>query len=118
MIERLNYFGIAPLCNLKVTHGFFIGEFCFPLCVRCTSILFSVLLGIVLIRRFKIKESLRCYVISAIFILSCFIDGFLQYFLGIESNNLRRFIFGSLGGLGIAYIIYNFSNFLFGIIKK
>ena len=112
--DRISSFGDLPICNLVKERGFFIGEFCFPLCVRCGAIVFSILLSTIFIRLLKIKQNKKFSCFFAICLLPCLFDGVFQYCFGIESNNLRRFTTGILCGIGIGYI----SNFIYEFFSK
>ena len=110
--SRFAVFGSLPLCNLNEKRSFFVGSFCFPLCVRCTAIIFVFILTVVLKTIAK-----GCYKKTWIFlwitcIIPCLIDGVLQYFFKIESTNLKRFIFGGLCGYGIGSLLVFFIQFL------
>ena len=45
---RLKHFGKVPICNGKRERGIFIGDFCLPLCTRCTFMIISFLLFYIL----------------------------------------------------------------------
>lgn len=84
----------------------------FPLCARCTGMAVGYLLSILLV---IILGILDLWII-ALLILPMAIDGTGQLFNKWTSNNIRRFITGLPGGIGIIYIFYTigYQIFLFG----
>ncbi len=102
---RFHKFGDVPLCNGKASHGFFIGDFCFPLCTRCTSMMFFSFLFYILFIKKKIK--LPSVITTIIMCIPLVVDGTLQYFFGIESTNFRRLVTGFLWGYGMAGFLAN-----------
>ena len=111
--SRIGLIGEMPICNLNIERAFFIGNFCFPLCVRCSAIVLGVLLTVVLIQLFKIKLKGKFFVVWILLIAPCLIDGIMQYGFGVESTNLRRLITGLLSGVGIGNLINVLSQCLF-----
>ena len=96
LLDRIKWFGRAPICNCRPDRGIWLKGFCFPLCVRCTAIIGTFLL-------FKFGFHTRFPIIAcAILALPCAIDGVLQYFFAVESNAFRRVLTGFLFGIGIA----------------
>ena len=109
--------GKMPLCNLKVERGFYIGSFCFPLCVRCTAIIIGILVPVIINIFTRKKQKARILYLWFIFIIPCLIDGLLQYLFFIESTNIRRLIFGLLSGIGIGKILLFFKDYLYKLLK-
>ena len=118
ILKPLSLFGDVPLCNLNESRGIFIGDFCFPLCVRCTAIIVAFLLTVLILLFKKIHFKSKWILFWIIFIIPCIIDGVLQYFFYIESNNLRRLLTGSLCGLGLGNILVLMFNFLNEYVAK
>ena len=82
-------------CHQIESRSFKIKGWQFPICSRCTGILFGQILGVIMyILRFRIP-----IYISAIFLLIMFLDWFIQYKKIKESTNFRRFITGTLAGI-------------------
>ncbi len=98
-------FGKIPLCNLNEQHGFKIGNFCFPLCVRCSAIFFSVIIIFVLIKFFDKQFNIKQVLFISMLHVPCIVDGILQSFFGIESNVFRRSTTGILCGISFAVTI-------------
>ena len=115
--KTFDIFGKMPLCNLKVERGFYIGSFCFPLCVRCTAIIVGILIPVIANIFLCKKQKARLLYLWFMLIIPCLIDGVLQYFFYIESTNLRRFVLGLLSGLGIGKIILFLKEYLYKILK-
>ena len=83
-------------CHCRPDRSFFWRGRQFPICARCTGQLVGLLLGIPLfvVGRFPL------YVCAAL-LLPLIADGFLQLLTRYESTNPRRFITGTLFGLGL-----------------
>ena len=102
--NRIEAFGCLPICNLKADRGFFIGSFCFPLCVRCVFIIGAIILTFLIIKITKLRMRKRYVILWLICIIPCLIDGVMQYAFQIESTNFRRALTGALSGVGIGAI--------------
>lgn len=100
----LKYFGKVPLCNRMASRGFFIKGFCFPLCCRCSSIIFSIVIFYFIFINLKLDYIIAA-ILSIIFIIPTTVDYMLQFFWKKESNNFRRIITGILAGIGIDLIV-------------
>ena len=85
---------IFPICNKCPDRAPKLFGHSFIFCWRCTGLIVGAILGIL----FKI-----CFwnisVIYYVLLIPIFIDGVLQYYFDIMSNNKRRFITGIVGGL-------------------
>ena len=79
-------------CHQMPERSFFIGDYQFPLCARCTGIVIGHVSAII--------AAFFCQVpIKTIFgILPLAIDGTVQKFTNYESNNRRRLVTGFLYG--------------------
>lgn len=98
-MKRWKYFGIKPLCNLREDTALHIGNFCFPLCYRCSAIIINFIVATILL-----KNDIFSIVIGFLLMLPCLIDGILQYCFKIRSTNTRRIITGSIAGWGLAVL--------------
>lgn len=95
-------FGSKMGCHQRADRSFYIKGYQFPVCVRCTGIIRSSFVGYIIY--FTQKIGVLCGVILCIPMI---IDGVIQY-LGIkESTNLRRFLTGLIGGVGLVIIRLN-----------
>lgn len=112
IISRISVLGTLPICNLNKNRAFFIGEFCFPFCVRCSAIMISIVLTIIFVSLFKIKTKKICIIFWILLIIPCLVDGIMQYFFNIESNNVKRLITGILCGIGIGNLTLLFINYI------
>lgn len=95
------------ICHQKEERCFKIYNYIFPICARCTGIIISFILVLVLL-------SLKKYVniiISIFFLLVMCLDWGLQYFKIKESTNTRRFLTGLIGGFGMSYLYYYIITF-------
>ena len=100
-------------CHQRADRSFFIGQYQFPVCARCTGVIIGQFLEILFI---IIKQNITIY-ISFCFMLIMFLDWFLQYKKIKESNNIKRIITGILGGLGLTYLYYFVIIFIYNLIK-
>ena len=113
MEKNLNFLlQVFFFCHQRPDRSFHYKGKKFPLCARCTGIAVGYLLSILL---FIILGILDLWII-ALLILPMAIDGTGQLFNKWTSNNIRRFITGLPGGIGIIYIFYTicYQVFLFG----
>lgn len=90
------YLGTITGCHQMPERSFFIKNYQFPVCARCTGVLIGYLLEIAL--HFVIGTRIP-YCLGACLVM--FLDWFLQYIKVKESTNFRRLITGILGGYGI-----------------
>ena len=97
-------------CHQRPDRSFFIGEWQFPVCSRCTGVLTGQGIGVLL----YIFNIIIPFYIDFIFLLIMFMDWFIQYKNIRQSTNLRRFITGNLAGIAQVSIII---KIIFGIIK-
>lgn len=82
-------------CHQMPERSFFYKNYQFPVCARCTGVLMSAVVSLMIFVRKKIPKGI-CVALSSVML----IDWLIQY-LGIkESNNKRRLITGFIGGLG------------------
>lgn len=72
----------------------------FPVCARCTGILFGYIVGIIS----AIFSGPIFFVYALLMLVPTAIDGFVQLLTSYESTNARRFLSGTLAGVGIIYI--------------
>jgi uncharacterized membrane protein len=85
---------IFPICNKCPDRAPNINGHSFILCWRCTGLILGAIIGSI-IKHFIEPLSIFIYVLY----LPLAIDGILQYFFRIMSNNHRRFITGFIAGL-------------------
>lgn len=83
-------------CHQMPERSFFFRRYQFPVCSRCCGVLIGEILAVILALKKKTIKAKICFASAG----TMFFDWAIQ-FLGIkESNNIRRFISGVLGGLG------------------
>ncbi len=88
-------------CHQKPERSFFWKGKQFPLCSRCTGINIGYLILPFFIFGF-IKIPLLW---SVLLLLPTYIDGVVQAYFNIESNNTRRFITGLMSGIGTMSLV-------------
>lgn len=99
----------SPFCHSIPERCFVYNNRCLPICARCTGILVGGIVSLLIFNIFIIHIS---YEISFILALPMVIDGGLQYFNRINSNNNRRFVTGLLFGIGTVIFSQNITHFI------
>ena len=100
---KLMEFGERIGCHQMPERSFFYKGYQFPVCARCTGVLIGEVVALILILC-SIKVSL---IGSIAFLIPMGIDWGLQFLKILESDNIRRLITGTLGGIGLTYVYYN-----------
>lgn len=95
--------GNACGCHQMADRSFFIKDYQFPLCARCTGVWIGYTAA--LIAQKKYTPSLW---LCLAFMLIMFADWFLQYKRICQSTNFRRLVTGILCGYGLLSIIIIF----------
>ncbi len=99
---------IFPICNKRPERAPVVFGHTFFLCWRCTMATLGIILALIFMIDLYSLLTKKFYIESTLLCLPMIVDGFLQYFFGINSTNLRRAITGFLFGIGaalqIAYI--------------
>ena len=94
-------------CHQLAERSFFINNYQFPVCARCTGVLIGYIFSPILL----LISNYRIY-IALILCLIMFIDWCIQYLKIKESNNIRRLLTGIAGGVGIMNIFIYFIQVL------
>lgn len=88
-------------CHQKPERSFFWKGKQFPLCARCTGInLGYLVLPLFIFGYLKIP-----LLWTILMIIPTYIDGMIQAYINIESNNTRRFITGLMSGIGTMSLV-------------
>lgn len=106
--EKLMRFGAKMGCHQKADRSFFCGNYQLPLCARCTGVFLTSIWGYILF--FTKKPQMR---IGVLLIIPMIVDGTIQLLRIRESTNLRRFLTGMLGGIGLVFVRLNCYKILF-----
>jgi len=101
------------ICHQKKERCFKINGYFMPICSRCTGILISFMLTILFL---SFNMYINIY-LSLILFIPMLIDWCLQTLKIKHSNNIRRFVTGLIGGLGMCYIFYYSIIFLFNLLN-
>ena len=99
-------------CHQMPERSFFVRKYQFPVCARCTGVIISSFLALILFKKHKLSYVV-CFFMSYIM----FMDWFIQYIKIKESNNTRRFITGLIGGYGYSMLHIYFYVFIFKKIR-
>lgn len=100
-------------CHQRADRSFIFRNYQFPVCARCTGIIVSTIIAWITYWKVKLKTP-----IAVLLIIPMAIDGSVQYFKHIESDNKRRFITGLMGGYGTTTIRLNLYTWVFRYIKS
>ena len=93
-------------CHQMPNRSFYIKGYQLPLCARCTGVVLGYFVGLIL--GIFVSPPIR---IAVLLLLPMGIDWGMQTALKKDSTNIRRFLVGILGGVGL---IVFFGN-LFGL---
>lgn len=114
---------IKIFCHKKPERTFKIGNWYFPICSRCTGLLFGALMYFISLFLYPYQYPISSFLIGIIFIIPILWDGVTQLFGFRVSNNFLRFTTGVIGGFGFltlsefinSFIIFNLTinNLLF-----
>ena len=91
-------------CHQMPERSFFIHGYQFPLCARCTGMLVGEIITSVLLP----LKVLISPILSIVFLGIMGIDWFIQFIRLVYSTNVRRFITGIMGGIGMTTITVRF----------
>lgn len=96
---RLMDVGAKMGCHQRADRSFYIKNYQFPLCARCTGIALSSICGYIIYLKKKPRLS-----IGALLTVPMMFDGIVQLAGIKESTNIRRFVTGIMGGVGLVFI--------------
>ena len=97
-------------CHQLPQRSFFFHGYQFPVCARCTGVVISFPLALILLAKKKLSRR-ACVCMSGVM----FVDWALQRLKIKESTNPRRLVTGFIGGLGFNYLYHDL--FIAGIRK-
>ena len=101
------------ICHRKPERSFFINGHQFPVCARCTGFYFSLIIYFIFTYYIFVNYNIYLLAFALILLIPAAIDGITQFYNIQESNNIRRFITGLLGGLGLGMILKAIKWFIF-----
>jgi uncharacterized membrane protein len=104
------------VCHQLDSRSLVFGETVTPLCSRCAGIYMGfAVAAVILFIMFRKKQSelppLYILIILAVFFASTIIDGLASYLGLYETNNILRFVSGTLCGTAIITVLYPVFNF-------
>lgn len=101
------------ICHRKPERSFFIKQYQFPVCSRCTGFYISLVIYFTYTYYNYVNYNIELLFLAILLLLPSYIDGLTQ-FKGLRtSNNTLRLITGLLGGLGLAIIIKAIKFYIF-----
>lgn len=94
--------GCSIGCHQREDRSFFVGNWQFPVCARCTGVLFGqiLMLGLLAV---GVRISL---ILDLAFLAIMFIDWLVQYIGILQSTNIRRLITGLLAGSALTSVYF------------
>ena len=102
ILYRLSHIGEIPICNGIAERAPHFMGYCFIFCYRCTFIILAFLVALLIFYRKKVKLPIWILLLC---MLPMAIDGGLQTFFGVMSENWRRALTGGFFGFGLAGLI-------------
>lgn len=110
-------FGTRSGCHQLPERSFFVKDYQFPVCARCTGVLVGYLMCLAM--HFMLGTNVKVCFAGCIIM---FLDWLFQYLNIKESTNIRRLITGIFGGygvMGIQIIVFiQFYKVIIYIIEK
>lgn len=99
-----------PICNHREETAPRIFGQTFVLCWRCTGVMLSLVLMVIVRCFVNISFGASQVVLGSLMMLPIVVDGCTQYFFTYESTNIRRAMTGAMFGIGfslVAFILYH-----------
>ena len=110
---RLMKIGNTLGCHQMPERSFFFKGYQFPVCARCTGVIISAIIAIVVF--FKKKISIKiCIAMSNVMLF----DWGIQYLNIKESTNQRRLLTGLVGGFGYSTLHLHFYYYIYRKLKE
>ena len=108
----MEFVGRTIRCHQMPSRSFFVGEYQFPLCARCTGIMVGRVIALLLFPFVRIPLKIALIVLPLL-LVPLAVDGMVQKYTSYESNNFKRMVTGILWGyaeitlilLGIAFLV-------------
>ena len=107
--KKLMRLGRRLGCHQMPERSFFYKGYQFPVCARCTGVIIGEIVALICVIFLRVE-----WWICLLLLVPMGIDWGLQFLKILQSNNVRRFLTGLLGGFGLTYI-YCFA--IVGLIK-
>lgn len=99
---KLMKFGRRLGCHQKSCRSFYYKDYQFPLCARCTGIV----IGEFIIAPIVLLMGFQSMLLNIILFSMMALDGLLQYYHILESNNIRRLITGLGAGFALTSTLF------------
>lgn len=100
-------------CHQIPERSFSIKGMQFPICARCTGIVLGYIIDVIFLL-IRVNISVE---VCASFIMLMFLDWFVQYIEILPSTNIRRFVTGTLCGIGYFQIIIKIVGVVIDLIE-
>ena len=94
---KLMKIGRGMGCHQKHCRSFFYKGYQFPLCARCTGIV----IGEIIIAPIVLIFGFNHIILNLVLLFLMALDGILQYYHILESNNIRRLVTGLGAGFAL-----------------
>ena len=111
--QRAMELGAAAGCHQRADRSFFLGDYQFPVCARCTGVFLGQLTAVILLisgKRLSAKAA------AGLLTVMC-ADWLVQKLDVLESTNIRRLITGIMGGAGITFLYFKAATYIIKVLK-
>jgi uncharacterized membrane protein len=99
----MNVFNL--ICHRKPERSFFIRDYQFPICSRCTGLYLSLILYFIYTYYFFVDYSPFLLSCGVLLLVPAGYEGITQFLELRVSNNVLKLITGLMGGIGFGIII-------------
>ena len=109
--QKLLFIGKFSGCHQLPERSFFVKDYQFPICARCTGVLLGNIIG--LVGAFVYILNWRTLVLGCSIM---FLDWHLQFIRLVKSTNTRRLITGIIGGYSLTSIYMIVLQFIWRLV--
>lgn len=111
--QRTMELGAAAGCHQRPDRSFFIGDYQFPVCARCTGVFLGQLAAVIMLlsgRRVPAKAAAALLAVMGA-------DWLAQKLEVLGSTNIRRLMTGIMGGIGITFLYFKTAVYIIKVLK-
>ena len=104
------------ICHRMPERSFFIKDYQFPVCARCTGFYISLIVYFAYTYYFFVDYAPILIIFAILLLMPVAVDGLTQLFEYRESNNILRLATGLMGGIGLGIIVKAIKWYIYIII--